>query len=348
MEWYSLGKGNRVEMENEIISEGYDTVKQHVGLFDFPFEGKLKIKGEGRVNFIDAITSNDVKNLNENHGIYSSFLDSFGRVLSDCIIYKFSDFLLLNLNIIGKRNILEKLISEAKLGKSEVEDISFKYALFSLQGPKALELINKIIKEEIDLTKQYQFTTKKISIFKKNNNEEIELIIAKNNRTTEDGYDIFVPASHYKEFKELIQDIGKDFNLGLIDGKTYDLLRLEAKIPLYSVDFDQKNIINEVSEKAVSYEKGCFLGQEIVARIKNIAHGVTSKKLMSIEIDSNEVPKKNSKIMKDGKEAGQITSAAFSPGKNKVIAMGIIKKDFYDEKIGFTVDDKEAELENIE
>jgi len=319
-------------MISEKILDEYNNVKENVGLFDFSIEGKIIVKGKGRINYINGIVSNDVENLENFNGVYAAFLDKLGKVLSDCIIYKFNDFILINLNIIGKNNIIHKLKDDAILGKSEIEDATLKYGLFSLQGPKSIELINNIFKSKIELQSQYQSIIIKSENNKINetiNNNEIEIIITKNNRTTEEGYDIFVPVSIYKEFKDLIIEKGKNYGIKIINNETYDILRLEAKIPLYSVDFDEKNILPEISEKAISYEKGCFIGQEIVARVKNLARGLTAKKLVSLEIDGKEVPK-NSKIMKDGKEAGYVTSAAYSPKLNKVVALGFLNKGFYE------------------
>jgi len=311
-------------MENSKISEEYYTVKDNVGLFDFSIEGKIKVTGSGRVDFINGQVTNDIRNLENFNGVYAAFLDRFGKVLTDCIIYNFQDYLLINTNIIGRKNIIEKLTNEAKLADSEIEDATLKYALFSLQGPKSLELMNNILMSKIELKNQYQ------SIIIKSNNNEIEIIITKNNRTNFNGYDIFVPASNYKEFKELILEKGKDYDLEIINNETYEILRLEAKIPLYGVDFDQNNILPEITEKAVNYEKGCFVGQEIVARVKNLAKGITAKKLVSLEIESKEVPEKNAKIINDNKEVGHITSAAFSPKLNKVVALGFLNKGFYE------------------
>jgi len=315
-------------------------------LFDFSFEGKIKITGKGRISFIDAIVSNDVENLKDHNGVYAAFLNNLGKVLSDCIIYKFNDFLLINTSFIGKQNIIDKLNSECKLGKSEVDDNSMKYALFSLQGPKSTALISKLFNIKIKLTKRFQFVINEIAIDpttdNNNDNSNAEIFIMNNQRTTEIGYDIFVPASVYKEFKELILHLGKKLNLRSIKNDVYDVLRLEAKIPLYGIDFDQKNILNEITEKATNYDKGCFIGQEIVARIKNIAHGLTAKKLVSLEIDGKEVPQHNSKIMKDDMAVGFITSAAFSPTLKKVVAFGFLKKGFYENKTTFKINGSDA------
>ena len=173
------------------------------------------------------------------------------------------------------------------------------------------------------------------------------MIITKNKRTNFEGYDIFVPAQYYNLFKELILEKGKKYNLRIISNDAYNILRLEAKIPLFGIDFDEKNILPEITEKAVSYDKGCYVGQEIVARVKNLAKGITAKKLCFLEIESNIIPEKNTKIMKEGKETGFITSAAFSSELNKVIGFGFLNKGFYEENMEIFVDDKKAIVRQI-
>lgn len=331
------------KMLDKNILDEYNAVKSNVGLFDFSIEGKIIVKGPGRVDFINGLVSNDVENLENFNGVYAAFLDKNGKILSDCIVYKFDDFLLINTSIIGRNNIAGKLKNEAALGKAEVEDATLKYGLFSLQGHESTELINGIFKSKIELQIQYQ----SIIIKTKNNDEEINILIMKNKRTEEEGYDIYVPVSYYKEFKALIIDNGRKYNLKIINNETYDILRLEAKIPLYGVDFNQNNILPEVTEKAVSYEKGCYVGQEIVARVKNIAKGITAKKLRFLEIDGNDIPEKNAKIMADNNEVGYITSAAFSPKFSKVIGFGFLNKGFYEPNIEVTINNCKATIKSI-
>src|SRR3989338_5988113 len=218
-------------MPNNEILDQYNGIKSNVGLFDFSIEGKIIVKGPGRVDFINGLVTNDIENLENFNGVYAAFLDRNGKVLSDCIVYKFDNFLLINSSIIGKNNIIKKLKEEAALGKSEVEDATLKYASFSLQGPKSLEFINAIIKEPLNLKKQYECSIKTVSIEKigidKNNdknknttndkidsnNYEFEIIIAKNSRTSYDGHDIFVPVPYYKIFKELMIEKGKKYGI---------------------------------------------------------------------------------------------------------------------------------------
>ena len=156
---------------NNLLDEYY-AVKNNVGLFDFSIEGKIKIIGIGREDFIDGLITNDIKNIEKFNGVYAAFLDRFGKVLTDCIIYKFQDYLLINMNIVGKKNIIEKLTNEAKIVDSKVEDLTLKYALFSLQGPKSTELVNTIFNCKVELERQYQSIVIKINDDNQDNNED--------------------------------------------------------------------------------------------------------------------------------------------------------------------------------
>src|SRR3989344_6251019 len=119
------------------IQEEYFFVKEHFGLFDFSLEGKIKVSGRDRVDFLQGLVSNDVKHLKTYRGIYAAFLNRFGKILSDCFIYSCNDFLLEFLPFVQKKKILEKLQQEALLSEVAIEDVSFSYALLSLQGKKA-------------------------------------------------------------------------------------------------------------------------------------------------------------------------------------------------------------------
>lgn len=309
-------------MINKEIIEEYNIVKNNVGLFDFSFEGKIKVTGEGSIDFLNGIVSNDVKNLKVNFGIYAAFLDKFGRILSDCYIYKFKDFLLILLPFSQKNKIFKKLKEEAPLANSKVEDITLKYALLNLQGPKSNSILKKLFNDDISIEK-LKLLNKKI--------KNIEVNIINSKRSNEDCFDLFFEGNNYNEILNLIMNEGKKYNIKKAGNEVYEILRIEAGIPLFGADFDEKTILNEVGEKAISYDKGCFVGQEVIARIKNVGKGITAKKLIKFEIDTDKVLEKNTSIFRDKEKIGYISSSAYSPGLKKVLALGYLERPYYNE-----------------
>ena len=354
----------------EDIEREYNAVKGNAALFDFSMEGKLIIRGGRRIDFLNGIVSNDVKNLGIDEGVYAAFPDKFGRVLSDCHIHNFGDFLFVNVPFIAKNRILEKLGEEGKLMKCDAEDATMKYALLSIQGPKALALLEEIFNEEIIL-EELQSAEKTLMIknngekaaekeqkanhsneekdngetINKENNEKtnnkgnketaneiknIKITIIKRKRSGLEGFDLLFEGKHYKEILGIILEKGKQFGMIKSSNEVHEILRLEAGIPLFGVDFDEKTVLPEIGEKAISYTKGCYTGQEVIARLKNIGKGNTAKKLVRLEIGCNEKLSKGTEIKKDDKKIVYITSSAYSPSLEKAVALGFLERGFYD------------------
>ena len=205
--------------------------------------------------------------------------------------------------------------------QADVEDLTLKYALFSLQGKKVKELVEELCGEKITL-EPLQVTVKNI--------QQVPTYIIKSKRSNEDCFDFLFEGVRYKQLLQYLLEKGRKYNLKKCGPQTYDILRLEAAIPFFGIDFDQKTILSEIGQEAISYTKGCYVGQEVIARIKHRGKGATAKKLVKLEIESEDAFKKNTPIFHNDKEIGFITSSAYSPGLKKVVALGYLKKIFYD------------------
>jgi folate-binding protein YgfZ len=154
--------------------------------------------------------------------------------------------------------------------------------------------------------------------------KETTLSILRATHTAEDGFDLFVDAGHALLLWEALilngaRAVGFD---------ALETLRIEAGLPRYGLDMDETNIVTEAGlDEAVSYTKGCYTGQEIIARIHWRGH--VAKKLTGLLLGEEEKVEREAKIMTtDGKEIGRITSSAFSPRLKRTIALGYIKYDY--------------------
>nr|MBA2731320.1 aminomethyl transferase family protein [Acidobacteriota bacterium] len=123
-----------------------------------------------------------------------------------------------------------------------------------------------------------------------------------------------------------------------------DILRIEAGVPHYGVDMDETNVVLEaVADEAVSFTKGCYIGQEIIARIHWRGH--VAKKLTGLSFDEQGETKRDDKIRTmDGKEIGRITSVTFSPRLNRLVALGYVKYDYLAPETMVRVRSGETEL----
>ena len=112
-----------------------------------------------------------------------------------------------------------------------------------------------------------------------------------------------------------------------IDQGTWDVLRTEAGLPVYGVDIDETTTMPEIGETGINYDKGCYIGQEVVAKVKYIGH--VNRRFVGLTISGNELPELKSAIRKGGREVGYITTTLFSPGLNKPIALGFVSRAAY-------------------
>ena len=115
----------------------------------------------------------------------------------------------------------------------------------------------------IDNENNNQLINNKTTTEKNKYNNGTEIIITKNKRTTEDGYDIFVPSNVYNEFKNLILEKGQKYNIKIIKNEAYNILRLEAKIPLFGIDFDEKGYVELKTRNSETNIDGVFAAGDV-------------------------------------------------------------------------------------
>jgi folate-binding protein YgfZ len=162
----------------------------------------------------------------------------------------------------------------------------------------------------------------KVNYAKLANGREVTIIRA--THTAEDGFDLFVDANDEQELRESLVKAGAQD----VSFETFETLRIEAGISRYGVDMDETTVVTETNlDEAVSFTKGCYLGQEIIVRIKHRGH--VAKKLTGMIFGENVELKREAKVLStDDKEIGRLTSATFSPRLDRAIALGYVKYDY--------------------
>ncbi|MGH3850805.1 MAG: glycine cleavage T C-terminal barrel domain-containing protein, partial [Pseudonocardiaceae bacterium] len=154
------------------------------------------------------------------------------------------------------------------------------------------------------------------------NQTDVTIIRATN--TGEDGFDLFIEAAEADTLRQALTDAGAMS----VSETVAEVLRIEAGIPRYGVDMDETTIVTETNlEDAVSFTKGCYLGQEIIVRIKHRGH--VAKKLTGMILESDASIDAGAKVFSsDDKEIGRVTSFTFSPRLDRKIALGYVKYDY--------------------
>jgi folate-binding protein YgfZ len=304
---------------DQSILEQHKSVREAVGFLDLTDRGKIEVTGPDRITFLHAMISNDVVELSELAVRYGTFLTDRGKIVSDFFYYKLPEILLIDVSkelLPVMKETLEKYII---MDEVELEDLSVQRVHFSLQGPKASELVLKLFETAIP-SEPYQ-------VMEVDWEGSPGWLIAKQD-LAESGCELIFSAAVTDSLKQAILKEGDSLGLAEISREARNILRLEAGIPWYGEDMDENRYPMEARlETAISLTKGCYLGQEVVSKAVHI--GGVNKLLMGLKVNQPVVPVKGARVLNDeGTQIGAITSAAFSPRFERPIALAYLKSKF--------------------
>ena len=315
-------------------TEEYWTIKKAVGLADMSHLGRLRITGKDRVSFLNGLLTNDISQLKENEGQRSALLNSKARVLADLHLYAQPDSLLIDTGESPASHVKEILDRFIITEDVQIQDSSQDLVQLTVQGPRSSQAINEVLGPEAQDLKQLEQKTLGPST-----------IIARD-RTGQTGYDIILPALEAEPVWHGFLLNGGDLGLNPVGSQALEILRLEAGYPKYATDVDENTIILEAGFKdAINFNKGCYLGQEVVARATHI--GRVNKQLVRLEVETKDSVSPHSKLTSDGRDAGFITSAAFSPGLGRVASLGYANREFAKEGTKVNVQSGETSLSAV-
>lgn len=294
----------------------------------------IKISGKDALDYFNTQTSNNVKDLKNGEGQSNALLDRKGHLRAHFSVHKTEDFLLVIADKTEAEILMEHLEKFHFSEDFEMEDISENFSFVLIQGNLSNYLIKEVIETDLSLPNEH-------NIFSINFNKKSIMIINRN-ETGENGFLILIPKEFSSEFINKIIQIAEKYNFIEIPDKVTETLRIEAGIPLFGIDISEKNILPEtgLEKTSVSYSKGCYLGQEVISKIKT--YGTTPKALMGLEFMGNEFPPFDSEIIINNKNAGIIKSSTFSPLLQKPVSLAYINKEYrnQNETIEFEINKK--------
>jgi len=289
-------------------------VRQRCGLLDAGFRSLLRMTGGDRVTFLQGMVSNDVAVLRPAEGTYAAFLTIQGRVVSDLRIYATSDELWLDVPVGRVEAVREGLERYIIADDVELADPSGSTPIVVLEGPLAPRTLLAVIGESPSGLTPYSH---RAALF-----DGAQVQIAAVSHSGEPGFMVMGDPTIGPDLWEHCWAAGAE-PVGM---NALDVLRVEGGIPWYGREMDDSTLISEVGlESAISFTKGCYLGQEVVERVA--ARGQVQRKLVGLLCEGHDVPAPESTLFHDTKNVGSITSAAWSPLLHSVIALAYVRRE---------------------
>jgi folate-binding protein YgfZ len=314
----------------------HEAIRCGVAIINLSPAGKLEVSGKNAVQFINGLVTNDIKSLSAGDGTLAAFLDVHGKVIALCRFYQTGQHLLIELDAAGRAKIFQSLSRFLPAGEFFLKDVTEQYALISLQGPRAAALIAALTGQPIAAAPEYHISEHTLG--------DHSALIAAHARCGETGFDLFVPAEAAPRVWQIILERGQPFGARAIGREALEIARIEAGVPREGSELSEKYILLETGcEQAISYTKGCYLGQEIIARIH--WRGQPAKRLMGLLVEAPAAPPQGAELYStDGKRIGEITSSTHSLALDRLIALGYVHRHYLTPGTELVLKSGESEL----
>jgi len=296
------------------ILEEHKAVRGAAGMFDVSHMGEVEFRGPAALEAVQRLTSNDASRLQVGQVQYSALTTEAGAFVDDLTVYKFADdhyLVTVNASNIDKDFAWMR---ERTRGNVEVRNLSDETALIAVQGPKAIEILQKLTPLDLAGIKYYWFARGKVLGY--------DAVASRTGYTGEDGFEVYLKPQQAAALWNAVMEAGKPFGLVPCGLGARDTLRLEAKMALYGNDIDDKHTVLEADLGWIlKLEKGEFIGKAALAQQK--AQGV-KRKLVGFEMTGRGIARSHYKIVKNGQPIGEVTSGGPAPWLNKNIGLGYV------------------------
>lgn len=295
-------------------------VRTGVGLFDVSHMGEIQFRGRGSLAAVQHITMNDASRLKDRQAHYSALLTPAGTFIDDILVHRLgeNDYLLV-VNASTKDKDFAWI--RQQVGKTpgiHMSDYSSYYSQLAVQGPRALETLQKLTKVELANIKNYWFTWGTVAGIP-------NVLIARTGYTGEDGFEVYIPADEATTVKmwDALLDAGAEFGIRPCGLGARNTLRLEAGMSLYGHEISEEiNVFEGSLERWLKLDKGEFLGRDALLKIQ--AEG-PKRKIVGLEMVERGIGRDGYSVLSlSGDTIGQVTSGSPAPFLKTNIALALV------------------------
>lgn len=294
--------------------EEHRAVRAAAGLFDVSHMGEFRIHGAGALAFLQRMTPNNVAKLRPGRAHYSGLLTPEATYVDDVLVYQLDaeDYLL----VVNAGNLdgdLEWLRSHPH-PDCEIEDLSDRYALLALQGPRAMEILGRHTATELSAIKYYHFANGTVA--------GEDCLISRTGYTGEAGFELYLTPEGAPCVWDALLASGADSGLVTAGLAARDSLRLEAGMALYGHEIDRQTTPYEAGLGwVVKLKKGDFLGRDVLVAQKR---GGLDRRLIGFEIRGRGIARQGQPVLHGDREIGQVRSGSWSPTFEKAIGTSYV------------------------
>lgn len=300
------------------LTDEHLNVRSNVGVFDVSHMGEFMVKGDGALELIQRITSNDASKLSVGKVQYSCFPNNDGGIVDDLLVYQLGDqeYML----VVNGANLDKDWawVTNHNTTNVDVTNHSDNISLLAVQGPNAQKMLQPLTNMDLDMV---YYTVQRGTFAGVKN-----VIISSTGYTGAGGFEIYFENKDADAIWDAIQEAGKAVDMKMAGLACRDTLRLEMGFCLYGNDINDTTSPIEAGLGWITKFTKDFVNSDALKQQKE--EGVT-RKLVGFELVERGIPRQHYKIVDaDGNEIGEVTSGTMAPSLNKAIGMGYVKKEF--------------------
>ena len=308
-------------MPRAVSLDAYHHARRHAGAIDRSDRGRIVVTGADRASYLQGLLTNDVVALKSGQGCYAAYLTPHGRMIADVYVYELGDLMLITTVRTVKDTLLAKFEQFIFSEDVQLGDVTDTFSQTAVVGLGAAAIVASLLEDTAEAT---------LRALPEHGNvrgrfESAPAIITRVTDTGEPGFDIVVERHKLDALRQALSAK----NVITLDDATADALRIEAGVPEFGRDMDEDTIPLEagIEQRAISFTKGCYVGQEVIIRVLHRGHGRVARKLVGLTIEGSVPPPAESAVTAHGEPIGRVTSSILSPALGTAIALGYVQRD---------------------
>ena len=298
------------------ISAGYWAARRGVALMDHSDVGRLRMSGADSLDLLHRLSTQDLRGLQAGQGAMTVLTSDKGRIIDLLTVYHCGDHLLLLTSPGNQQSVFQWLDKYTIIEDSTTTDVTAETALLFFFGPRALELAQALVAGSTALPLLHHM---EIVL------NGVRTRLARAPAPAGDGFHLMVTRqAEVGAAQEALLEIGRALGLQPLGPEVYEVLRIEAGIPAFGRELDERyNPLEAQLRSFISFDKGCYIGQEVVARLDT--YSKVAKFLVGLRLPGGALPPAGARLEVEGREAGFVTSVAHSPALERPIALAYVR-----------------------
>jgi folate-binding protein YgfZ len=301
-----------------MLYDDYHAILEGAAITAVTPRGRIAVSGRDRASYLHGLLTNDIQALRAHTGCYAAWLTAQGRMTTDMHVFESGDMILLDLPAAQTNDALQRLDMFIFTEDVQVADLSDSLRGVGVHGPEAARAVQQVVGVS-GLSDWAAYQNDRVLQNRRS------IVVARLDQLGVPGFTLYVEAARASELVSGLERAGAVH----VDQAAVTAARVEAGYPLFGVDMNDDIIPLEagIEDRAISFTKGCYVGQEVVIRILHRGHGRVVRRLVGLRFEGVDLPAPLARLHAAGRDVGFITSSALSP-RFGAIALGYVHRDF--------------------